>query len=609
MSRPAHYSSDRGANSPAETYDPNPPTVAAFSPSNTSGYSASSKQRSTVIVHKKSPLLVATPPQITRALAHSHPFLLPLNKFLGLLSWSTDDPWESFLLIAVFWGLTLYGDDVVRYGGPIILVTSIIFGMYARRYSPLSSTSRTGEKLGHKRQASEGTEASPQHKSLDEIVATMQELTGRCNILLEPFLIMTDFLSTQRTATSATTRPALTTLFIRILLVTPFWILLTAPPFYILTGRRIILATGTIILSWHSRPARITRVILWRSVFLRRAAALITGLAFPTPDSTTKSQLPRRRSQANLASEVATKSRSPGVRFTFILYENQRRWIGLGWTTSLFAGERGPWTDEHLNPAPSKDDFDLPEVEGGIARWRWLDNSEWQIEGGDAKQHKRSGSKTGPAGSLSPVTPKGAGGTIEEPDGGGWIYYDNKWNDGRREDGWGRYTRRRKWYRDAELVEVTPSREVSPAPTSANSDDEAERIRKARAFANSLSPIAKDKDDLADSVATIKSPQTPARPIHSRSTSYTAPAGAMLPNTSVDNEIAGTKEKKKGGWFSRNRSDSKSSSSKNTAKTNTSMSSANSRDKDDDVYDRWRDTGGGTAGRMSIAEDVALGLS
>lgn len=598
MSRSAGYHSDHGPTSPPETYDPNPPTIAAFSPSSTSGYSASAKQRSTVIVHKKSPLLVATPPQITRALAHSHAFLLPLNRFLGLLSWSTHDPWESFLLMAAFWGVALYGDQILQYGGPIILVTFIILGMYSRRYSPLSSTSKTGEKLGHKRQASE---TAPQHKSLDEIVETLQELTGRCNILLEPFLVMTDFLSTQRTATSATTRPALTTLFIRILLVTPGWILLTLPPFYILTGRRIVLATGTIILSWHSRPAKITRVILWRSVFLRRAAALVTGLNFPTPSSEKEAGLPRRKSQANLAAEVATKNRSPGVRFTFILYENQRRWIGLGWTTSLFAGERAAWTDEHLNPAPSKDEFELPDVEGGVARWRWVDGSEWRIEGGDAKQHKRSGSKTGPAGTTSPVS---AGKAAEETDGGGWIYYDNKWNDGRREDGWGRYTRRRKWYRDAELVEITPSTEASPVPTAAESEDESEKLRKARAYANNLQ--AGTKLDLADSVATIKAPQTPSRPAHSRSASYNATSPTN------ENDSASVKErKKKGGWFSRNRSDStKSGSIKSNANTNASERSTNSRDgPEDDVFDRWRDTGGSPSSRMSIGEDIVYGLS
>ena len=41
-----------------------------------------------------------------------------------------------------------------------------------------------------------------------------------------------------------------------------------------------------------------------------------------------------------------------------------------------------------------------------------------------------------------------------------------KWQNGRRgQDGWGRYTRRRKWYRDAELVEITPSTDVTPSHT------------------------------------------------------------------------------------------------------------------------------------------------
>lgn len=507
-------------------------------------------------------------------------------------------------MLAAFWGVTLYGGDILRYGGPIILVTFLILGMYSRRYSPLSSTSKTGDKLGHKRQPSD---AAPQHKSLDEIVDTLQEMTGRCNILLEPFLIMTDFLSTQRTPTSATTRPALTTLFIRILLVTPVWIILTLPPLYILTARRIVLLAGTITLSWHATPAKITRVILWRSVLLRRLAGIITGLNFPTPGTNLGPVLPRRKSQANLASDVATKSRTPGVRFTFILYENQRRWIGLGWTTSLFATERGPWTDEHLNAAPSKDEFELPEVDGGVARWRWLKGSEWHIENGDARQHKRSGSKTGPAGTTSPSTPSVD--KFGEPDGGGWIYYDNKWNDGRREDGWGRYTRRRKWFRDAELVEVTPSTEHSPAATNPQSEDEAEKIRKAKAFAQGLKNDSgtgggySSGVDLADSTATIRPPQTPVRPTTTRTISN------VSTTTSPKDD---DKDKKKKGWFGkkRDRSDSKSSSSKNTALTNTSNTSNASRDgPQDDVYDRWRDSGGGAQGRMSIGEDLVYGLS
>lgn len=386
--------------------DPNPPTIAAFSP-NSSSTSSAAKQRSTLIVHRKSPLLVATPPSITRALAFSHPFLLPLNKLVGLISWTSGDPWESFLLVAGFWALTLYGDVVILWAGPLLVVVGLILGMYSRRYSPLSSTGWTGEKQkGHRKALSE---SSMRHqKSLDEIVDTLTALTSRCNVLLEPFLQMTDFLSTQRTATSASTRPALTTLLIRILFITPIWVLLTLPPLRIITTRRTVLAMGTLILSWHSRPARVSRAILWRSRLVRRISSIVTGLSFashipPVQDQQeTPPPLPPRIGQHAVASSLASGNQvdSSGVRFTFVVFENQRRWLGLGWTSSLLAYERAAWTDEHLNPSDAKQAFRLPEVNSGVSKWRWVPGSDWQVEGAG----------------------KGKAGS----DGDGWIYYDNK---------------------------------------------------------------------------------------------------------------------------------------------------------------------------------------
>ncbi|CAI7611046.1 unnamed protein product [Penicillium pancosmium] len=408
-----------------------PPTIAAFSPSTISGSALTSRQRSSVIVHRKSPLLVATPPSITRALAYSHPFLLPLNKLVGLLSWTTGDPWQSFLLVATFWTVVLYSDAIILWAGPILVVIGLILGMYGRRYSPLSSTTSTGEKhLGKT-----STDTTTRHqKSLDDIVETLRTFTTRCNILLEPLLDLTDFLSTQRTATSATTRPALTALFLRILLVTPIWIALTLPPFYIITTRRVVMIVGTIILTYHSRPARVSRVILWRSRAVRRLCGMITGLSVADGPSATKTQTQGQGQGQGL--NIATRRRgdASGVRFTFVVYENQRRWLGIGWTYSLFPAERGAWTDEHLNSVPAKDSFELPEVQTGGSKWRWVEGSEWRIEGADHSTNGKD-SKTS---------------NVE-----GWIYYDNKWNDGRRgQDGWDRYTRRRKWYRDAELVEL-----------------------------------------------------------------------------------------------------------------------------------------------------------
>ncbi|KAK4176396.1 integral peroxisomal membrane peroxin-domain-containing protein [Triangularia setosa] len=520
-SRGAH--ANDGAASSVFSTAPNP-TYASFSPATLSSTNPSTasaaKRRSTILVHQKSPLLLATPPQITRALAYSHPFLLPLNNLVGLLTWTTADAWESFLLVAFFWAAVLYGDFLVRATGPLILVLILIMGMYGRRFSPLSSsgwsepglgagdgtavatdakgaktlkTSKSKNLLvdglpekntkaengavaapagGHKRNQGSISEATNtrHQKTLDEIVETLKEFTARCNILLEPLLELTDFLSTQQTATSATTRPALTTLFVRILLCTPFWFLLTLPPLRIITTRRVILLFGTIILTWHARVMRVTRAILWRSATTRKFLTLVTGLQFEMPvKATTTAGPPAEAVNTVSSSAVSTKIKSSGtgaikatrneseltkalrrarggqdtgVRFTFIIYENQRRWVGLGWTTSLFAYERPAWTDEHNNAVPQRDDFELPEVEDGSnMRWRWVEGSRWKVDGVPDEAVMAEGEKDwdydGPGGKV------------------GWIYYDNKWQNGRRgQDGWGKWTRRRKWYRDAELVEA-----------------------------------------------------------------------------------------------------------------------------------------------------------
>ncbi len=395
MSSPAQASS----NGARKTFPgPNGPTIASFSPVQTR---ASLRARGTLQVEQQSPLLISTPPQITRALVYSHPFLLPLNKLLGLITWSSGDEWESFLLLASFWAVTLYGDEIILFSGPVLVVSSIMLGMYWRRFSPLSTKVVTDDQVeGGNRQISRS--GIKYQKSLDEIVDTLNLFTSRCNILLEPLLQFTDFLSTQQTAISASTRPMLRTLFFRILTILPFWIVL-ARPARIITSRRVVMVWGTVILTWHSRPAQVTRTLLWRSLTVRRATSYITGLEVATTSATPISPPPlppRRKSQQEIATSIAVsqETRRVGVRFTYSVYENQRRWIGLGWTNSLFAYERGPWTDEHLNATRPKSTFELPSIEGAGAKWQWVSGSEWKVEGN----------------------------TASNPTSEGWIYYDNK---------------------------------------------------------------------------------------------------------------------------------------------------------------------------------------
>ncbi|KAJ5166654.1 uncharacterized protein N7482_005435 [Penicillium canariense] len=541
-----------------------PPTIAAFSPSTITGSALTSRQRSSVIVHRKSPLLVATPPAITRALAYSHPFLLPLNELAGLLTWTTGDPWQSFLLVATFWTVVLYSDAIILRAGPILVVVGLILGMYGRRYSPLSSTTSTGEK--HPGRAS--VESTTRHqKSLDDIVETLRTFTTRCNLLLEPLLDFTDFLSTQRTATSATTRPALTALFIRILLVTPVWIILTLPPFYIITTRRVVMSVGTVILTYHSRPARVSRVILWRSNAVRRIVSMITGLSVADGPNTSQ-----RVQVQGLGLNIATRRRgnASSVRFTFVVYENQRRWLGIGWTYSLFPAERGPWTDEHLNPVPVKDKFELPDVPTGDAKWRWVEGSEWRVEGGDNSANGKSDSKASSE---------------------GWIYYDNKWNDGRRgQDGWDRYTRRRKWYRDAELVD---QKQGGSEETISNLTLSS-KTRRRRWFGNNKD---KDKDRAGSGGSSIDAGRTTGA-------NFAEAAGAVYGQGTPSRPVS-LRSSRKPSQYSIHEGSLATSDTSSTRETDI----ANSHD----LHDRWGTRAAGGTERaereLGLSDEVNMGLS
>ncbi|KAI5848011.1 integral peroxisomal membrane peroxin-domain-containing protein [Tricharina praecox] len=419
-----------------------PPTVAAFSPS-----FAAPARRSTLQVHQKSPLLVATPPQVTRALSRAYPWIKTLDYTLGLVTWTTGDPWESFLLVAFFWGVALYGGWLLRWVGNVVTVGVIIVAMFARRYKKEETT------------------------TLDEILAALNSLNMRVDVFMAPCLALLDVLSTEKSATTVTTRPALTTLFIRILLLTPVWLFVSVYPLQILTPRRIVIFSGTLFLSWHSRPAKVSRTILWRSSTLRRLSEQITGLSL-TPQPLLPPLPPRDGFTATADAAPTTADRptplnattaaaSPGVKFTFAIYENQRRWLGVGWTSTLFAYERAAWTDEHLQACPPPHEFALPATtRGSGVAWRWVSGEEWVVEGAAGEQGGRSRAKQEVKDRL--------GGAGEQ--GEGWWYYDNKWRDGRRGvDGWGKYTRRRKWTRRAELVEADLVEQVvgevpAPAP-------------------------------------------------------------------------------------------------------------------------------------------------
>ncbi len=420
MSSTPQYASDGGrkGSSSKDNNANGTPIRAVFSPASlVHAPAAASRERSSILVQQKSPLLATTPPQITRTLAYSHPFLLQLNRFVGWLSWTTDDPWESFLLLAAFWGVVLYGDQLLRWGGPLLVAAGLVLSIYARRFSPLLTASRrSSENKKGKGKEEDVREDGQQHKTLDEIVETLQVFTSRCNILVDPCFQIMDQLSSSQ---------VLGAVLVRLACITPIWIILAYPALGIITTKRVVLAVGTVVLGWHSRAARVSRAILWRSRTVRHLCALATGIpaevatSAPEPGAlkanAANGSVSTFSSTPNLPIDSRRKSQPTGIRFSFTLWENQRRWLGLGWTNNLFAYERAPWTDEHLNPVPSKDEFRLPEVDDGSSLWRWVDGSEWRVEG--AGPGEEGGGAADNNGRRPSKTTDG---------GGGWIYYDGK---------------------------------------------------------------------------------------------------------------------------------------------------------------------------------------
>ncbi|RUS31019.1 integral peroxisomal membrane peroxin-domain-containing protein [Jimgerdemannia flammicorona] len=116
------------------------------------------------------------------------------------------------------------------------------------------------------------------------------------------------------------------------------------------------------------------------------------------------------------------------------VFENQRWWAGSGFTPQLLRNERGPWSDiSGTRTLPAKEDQPAP------AGHAWVDG-EWTLD------------ETGP------WTDEGTGvTTLVEPDEGGWVYTDHRWEnpkraDAKEKDSGRSLTRRRRWVRRARLT-------------------------------------------------------------------------------------------------------------------------------------------------------------
>ncbi|KAL3232610.1 Peroxisomal membrane protein PEX31 [Nakaseomyces bracarensis] len=322
-----------------------------------------------------SPLLSSTPPSVVRSMVRLYPYLKLADKALGILTWSDFSIWNSVVLVPLYTLFILYYEVFVMYLGHMVVILSVLALMWVYNFV-------------------ENTEDVP---ILEDIVVKMNRVQYKFDKFIEPLITLKD--------------QDLTKLLYATILFSPVYVFLSC-----LFGIRFIkfnvVAMGILVLTYHSPWCKTLRRILWKFKIIRNLIYKVMGI------ETYELQEPK-----------ITLDKK--YRFTYVLYENQRRWLGIGWNSSMLGYERTPWTDEFLNEASKPSEFQLPNKE-----WKWLDH-DWKLDLSNDGAIEVEGEKF--------VTNPGVN--------DGYIYYDNTWKNPSVEDTFSKYTRRRRWIRTAELIE------------------------------------------------------------------------------------------------------------------------------------------------------------
>lgn len=425
---------------------------------------------------QSSPLLSSTPPTVAKSLLRAYPYLLIVNKALSIATWTNDDYWINLILLSLYCFGVVYFETLVTWFGHLIIVT--IITLYALLNNKI-------------------LEETNLHPTLDDVVQALTTTCVKADVLLAPI-----------TSLSLTAYDIKRLLFTTVFL-TPVYLIAT---FLVVRPRTILLLVGVYLLTYHSTYSRVTRKLIWKIRVARLLCFYLTGLDFSTARNHSLFAAAFAKVQKNnglFAGDFAGAGAdaSKPARFTYVLYENQRRWLGIGWTSNLLSYERTPWTDEFLNESSSIDSFQLPnpgdssftsaqhadQLSLSGAKWRWVDKT-WRLD------LTNDGAITLPSSKRSKTS---ANPTSDE----GYIYYDNTWKKPSTDDSYSKYTRRRRWIRTAELVfdntdassanstlnleEEPVSVGATPGSTGVRTSDDTTKKRKSLRFAESDT----DKDE------------------------------------------------------------------------------------------------------------------
>lgn len=364
--------------------------------------------------------LLVDNPMLASALSNIFPYLLFIDNFLEIVTWTNGDPYQNFLIVVLYSILVLYWHSLKLWVLPLLSAT--VFSSIVWNTNSVIYDSKFGEK-----------------PTIDEVLLTLHNITVRFELLLRP------------AGRLNFTNKNYLKMLAGAIVFTPIQVVLSR---FLVSLNVYLWLCGVFVLTYHSPWSFTARRLLWRSAYLRRAAFYLTGLDIKVArnDSllhkkSSHSTISRTHSPApedveqpsanvvqmvNNFTTVRKQIVSPTqlkqtVRFDIL--ENERRWLGLGWSKFLLPNERASFCYETLmqsSPDPQLDEpFEFPIFENDLYtyQWQWMDD-EWTLD----LEFNRSRYKTG------------------------WVYYDSNWGTPSYEDGFSKYMRTRKWTRRAILL-------------------------------------------------------------------------------------------------------------------------------------------------------------
>ena len=304
-------------------------------------------------------LLLATPPTVLRFLSLSAPVIQALTKADELLSWQGSF-WSSLLVLLGWWAACLFGEMLMRYGMPALVLAYILGSYLSTAMTRTTSAKSTSSRRHHHLRPTTTLTPAAYTQLLNSSQLLASHIQAIRATVIHPLTLHLSF--TPQGANRPT--PAYATA----------WLLLTSYPFYLLLTylvpmRVILLVLGSVGILWNAPFFYTFRMLMWRSATVRWACRLLYGLlsggrGLKKEWARTKSGVgipgllgKQRVSTAegveekpvkvagggNGAGEHAEADEGEDVQVQFTVFENQRWWVGLDWTHALLPGERASW--------------------------------------------------------------------------------------------------------------------------------------------------------------------------------------------------------------------------------------------------------------------------